>query len=80
MLPGEQNRQEEPQEVTEMAEMAECATHVNTEALGVGDEAGRTSKPVGVVGTLGTLQSPDVRAGRGHLVALVKAQRRRSQP
>ncbi len=45
--------------------------------LGAVGEASRTSKPVGVVGTLRTLRSPDVRAGLGYLLEVLKALGRR---
>lgn len=55
---------------------AETAQGLNA-LLGAVGEANRTSEPVGVIGTLRTLGSPDLRAGLGYLLALLKAQGRR---
>lgn len=55
---------------------AETARGLNA-VLGAVGEAGRESKPVGVVGALRELRSSDARAGIGYLLTMLKALGRR---
>jgi len=54
----------------------DTVTGLNTVLAAVG-EAERHSEPVGLLGALGALRTPDARAGLGYLVAILKAQGRR---